>query len=187
MQPINLPSNFPGIGSLFISTPETAVSLQTLVKTLLRNPHPTLSVAERELIAAYVSRLNTCSYCCKVHGARGPLRLVAHSEILKLVFTSPANAPITDRVKSLLDVAECVRVNQGNVSNETIEAARGNGATDKEIYDIKLIADAFCMYNCYAAGSVLQTVDNEPDVNLRDYAYNQYFHTPFALAINNPY
>jgi hypothetical protein len=33
-----------------------------------------------------------------------------------------------------------------------IEAARINGATDKEIHDTVLIAAAFCMYNRYVDG-----------------------------------
>jgi hypothetical protein len=47
MPHINLPHEFPGIRSLFVFRPETAVPLNNLVQTLLHNPHPTLSTGER--------------------------------------------------------------------------------------------------------------------------------------------
>jgi len=48
--------------------PETAKPLNELVDVLLRGPH-TLTQAERELIATYVSAQNECRYCQTIHGA----------------------------------------------------------------------------------------------------------------------
>jgi hypothetical protein len=39
-----------------------------------------------------------------------------------------------------------------NVTAEDVAAARGHGATDREIHDTVLIAAAFCMYNRYVDG-----------------------------------
>jgi len=38
------------------------------------------------------------------------------------------------------------------VTNEHIEVARGEGASDEDIHDTVLIAAAFCMYNRYVDG-----------------------------------
>src|SRR5258708_15970712 len=53
---------------VFRAYPGTARPLLDYHQALLRGPSP-LSVAERELIAAYVSGLNACRYCHGVHTA----------------------------------------------------------------------------------------------------------------------
>lgn len=53
---------------VFQAYPEAARPLLDLHEVVMRGPSP-LSFAERELIAAYVSGLNQCSYCHGVHTA----------------------------------------------------------------------------------------------------------------------
>jgi AhpD family alkylhydroperoxidase len=65
-----LPS-LPGDAALldvFRAYPDTARPLLHYHQALLRGPSPR-SVAERELIAAFVSGLNACGYCHGVHTA----------------------------------------------------------------------------------------------------------------------
>jgi len=57
---IEVPEGVPGIRSLVMFRPETGKPLYELAQVLLRR-ESTLSEAERELIAAYVSKRNdTC-------------------------------------------------------------------------------------------------------------------------------
>src|SRR5262245_60815610 len=65
---IQLPEGLPGIRGLLAFRPETAGPLGALTDALLHSPG-TLSLGERELIAAYVSRLNDCSFCYTSHAA----------------------------------------------------------------------------------------------------------------------
>ncbi len=152
MPHINLMNDFPGIRSLFIYRPETALPLNSLVQTLLHNPHPTLSAGERELIATYVSRLNTCKYCCNIHGAIAQHQLGNDAETVKLVLANPDTAPISQKLKALLKIAAKVQSGGKNVTAEDVANARAEGATDIEIHDAVLIAAAFCMYNRYVDG-----------------------------------
>lgn len=55
----------PGLDKVFKQFPHSVAPLLEYHDRLLRDPSP-LAVAERELIAAYVSGLNSCTYC---HGA----------------------------------------------------------------------------------------------------------------------
>ena len=68
MPHIPLPEHIVGIRSLAIQYPESGKYLYDLVQILLRGVSP-LSPAERELIAAFVSSLNECSFCCNSHAA----------------------------------------------------------------------------------------------------------------------
>ena len=152
MPHINLSNEYPGIRSLFVYRPETAKPLNDLVQTLLHNPHPGLSAGERELIATYVSRLNTCKYCCNIHGAIAQHQLGNNAEIVQQVLANPETAPISNKLKALLKIAAKVQIGGKNVTTDDIVLARNEGATDMEIHDAVLIAAAFCMYNRYVDG-----------------------------------
>lgn len=63
------PTAAPGsLLALFQAHPDAARPLIAYHEVLLRGPSA-LSVAERELVAAFVSALNACSYCHGVHAA----------------------------------------------------------------------------------------------------------------------
>lgn len=152
MPHINLSNDFPGIRSLFVYRPETAKPLNALVQVLLHNPHPTLSAGERELIATYVSSLNTCYYCTNIHGAIAKHQLGYDAETVKAVLTDVDTAAISDKLKALLKIAAKVQSGGKNVTGQEVAAAREQGATDIEVHDTVLIAAAFCMYNRYVDG-----------------------------------
>ncbi len=161
MPHIDLPEEFPGIRSLFMFRPETAAPLNALVQTLLHKPHSTLSAGERELIATYVSGLNTCKYCCSIHGAIAKHQLGNNAEIVKQVLADPETAPISSKLKALLKIAAKVQSGGKNVMPEDVAFAQNEGATDIEIHDTVLIAAAFCMFNRYVDGLATWQPDND--------------------------
>jgi len=161
MPHINLPAGIPGIRSLFAFRPETAGPLNLLVQTLLHDPHPTLSAGERELIATYVSSLNTCKYCTTIHGAIAKHQLGNDGETVKRVVADIESAPVSDKLKALLRVAAKVQSGGKNVTEADVAQAREQGATDIEIHDTVLIAAAFCMYNRYVDGLATFQPDDE--------------------------
>jgi uncharacterized peroxidase-related enzyme len=165
MPHIDVLNEFPGIRGLFVYRPETARPLNGLVQTLLHDPHPTLSAGERELIATYVSGLNTCKYCCNIHGAIAGYQLGGNTEIVKQVVENPETAPISSKLKALMKIAAKVQSGGKNVLPGDIEFARKEGATDIEIHDTVLIAAAFCMYNRYVDGLATWQPD---DANIYD-------------------
>lgn len=147
---INVPEGVPGISSLFVFSPETAKPLRQLAELLLRTPS-TLSSGERELIASYVSHLNKCVYCYSCHSA-ATNHLFKDDSIMEGVINDLATAPISEKMKALLNIAALVQQSGSLVTKEDVEQAKNAGATDKEIHDTVLIAAAFCMYNRYVDG-----------------------------------
>ena len=61
-------------------------------------------------------------------------------------------APISSKLKSLLEIAGQVQQSGKQVSEDLIQSARREGATDVEIHDAVLIAAVFCMFNRYVDG-----------------------------------
>ncbi len=131
--------------------PETAKPMNELVEILMCGPN-TLTPAERELIATYVSSLNDCYYCQTIHGAIAAAHLDGDEELVKRVKADFKHADISAKLKALLVIAAKVQKGGKSVTPEDIVQARSEGATDLEIHDTVLIAAAFCMFNRYVDG-----------------------------------
>ncbi len=142
---------FPGITGPMKFRPETAEPLNQLAEVLLRGPH-TLTRGERELIAAYVSGLNQCTFCCNSHSAFAAAQLGEGMRLVEQVRQDLDSAPISPKLEALLRIAGAVQAGGRNVTPALIERARAEEATDLEIHDTVLIAAAFCMYNRYVDG-----------------------------------
>jgi uncharacterized peroxidase-related enzyme len=151
MPHINLPKNLPGITANFAFRPETAKPMRELAEVLLRGPS-TLTSAERELIATYVSTRNDCYFCQTSHGAAAAAHLGDRAHLVDEVKHDLLNAGVSAKLKALLQIAGQVQQGGKNVTAEAVEHARDLGATDLEIHDTVLIAAAFCMYNRYVDG-----------------------------------
>lgn len=150
MTHINLP-DAPGILAPMFFRPETARPLNDLAEVLLRGAN-TLSRGERELIAAYVSRLNQCPFCWNAHGTVAALQLQGGWNVVEAVLDDPAQAPVSGKMRSLLAIARLVQQSGEAVTPHAVAAAKDEGATDVEIHDTVLIAAAFCMFNRYVDG-----------------------------------
>jgi uncharacterized peroxidase-related enzyme len=157
MAHITLPDGLPGITGPLAFRPETARPLRALAEFLLRGPN-TLSSADREIIATYTSSQNDCHFCQTSHGAAAAHHLGSSSELagnfalIAEITRDFEAAPISAKLKALLNIAGHVQQGGKRVTTEDIARARVEGATDTEIHDTVLIAAAFCMYNRYVDG-----------------------------------
>lgn len=145
-------NQFPGITGPMMYRPETAGPLNELAEVLLRRqPHP-LTPGERELIAAYVSGLNDCDFCCSSHSAFAAAQLPSGMSLVDQVRAGVDEAPVSPKLRALLHIAGAVQESGRKVTPDLVATARAEGATDLEIHDTVLIAAAFCMYNRYVDG-----------------------------------
>jgi uncharacterized peroxidase-related enzyme len=151
MAHIDLGNEIPGIRGLLIYRPETGEALGELAEVLLRGDN-SLSRGERELIAAYVSRLNECVYCASSHSETAAAQLPGGAATVQQTLADAGTAPVSGKMRALLDIAGLVQVSGRMVTADAVARARAAGATDVEIHDTVLIAAAFCMYNRYVDG-----------------------------------
>jgi uncharacterized peroxidase-related enzyme len=147
---IDVPPGVPGIRALLQAHPETAGPITDLAQALLHAPN-SLSRGERELIAAYVSALNDCTFCRTSHAAIAVCHLGDES-LVETVLANAEASSISPKVKALLAIAARVQQSGRAVRAGDIDRARREGATDTEIHDTVLIAAAFCMFNRYVDG-----------------------------------
>jgi uncharacterized peroxidase-related enzyme len=162
MAHIQLPEGVPGIVGPMVFSPTTAKPLNELAEVLLRGPN-SLSRAEREMIATYVSSQNDCYFCQTVHGAVAAHHLGGNEQLVKNVKLNFEATSISAKLKALLAIADKVQKGGKYVIPEDVARARQQGATDQEIHDTVLIAAAFCMYNRYVDGLATWAPD-DPNV-----------------------
>src|SRR5436309_5816300 len=94
-----------------------------------------LSMAEREMIAAHVTYLNDCFYCQQSHGAIAVCYLDGNTSLVEQVKHDYTHADITDKLKALLAIAASVQKGGKFVTPEQVETAKQLGATDRDIHD----------------------------------------------------
>lgn len=147
---IPLDESLPGITGLLNYRQDTALPIRQLTQILLRG-ESTLTQGERELIATVVSYGNGCQFCTAAHTAAANV-LLGEEETSEKVKHEPENAPVSQKMMHLLEIARKVQSDAKTVSTELVNEAKKAGATDLEIHDTVLIASLFCLYNKYVDG-----------------------------------
>ena len=150
MPHIDLPEDLPGILSPMKKYPNTGGLISKLVQEVLRGPSP-LEPGQREMIAAYTSARNDCTFCEKAHSATAG-DLLRDKALSNSVKAEVEAAPISDKMKALLTISAKVQEDARDVSDEDVARARQEGATDKAIHDTVLITAVFSMCNRYVDG-----------------------------------
>lgn len=151
MAHINVPEGVPGIRSLVMFRPETGKHLYELAQVLLRDPSP-LTAAERELIATHVSARNNCTFCMNSHAAAARELYEGSREVVDCVIHGHDTKLLSDKMKTLLNIAGKVQQSGKLVTDEDVAEARKHGAGDRDIHDTVLIAATFSMFNRYVDG-----------------------------------
>lgn len=154
MPHITLPDGVPGIRSLAQYRPDTGKPLYELAQTLLRGSPPggTLKPAERELIAAFVSKQNQTDFCRNSHAAAARYLYGEERDLVDQTLSDPATAPVSTKLRALLAIAAHTTADARTVSDELVATARAEGATDQDIHDAVLTAATFCLFNRYVDG-----------------------------------
>ncbi len=160
MAHITLPDGLPGIVGPLAQFPDTGRPLGEFTQVLLRKETPGLSIADRELIAAYVSTRNDCTFCAGSHSAAARVLFGERAAVVDQVRTDLERADVSPKMRALLRIAGKVQQSGRAVTKEDIAAARAEGADDRDIHDTVLIAAAFCMFNRYVDGLATWTPED---------------------------
>jgi uncharacterized peroxidase-related enzyme len=135
---------------VFRAYPDTARPLLDYHQALLRGPSP-LSVAERELIAAFVSRLNACGYCHGVHTATA-LAFGAGEGTLAGLLADVSTAEVPERMKPLLRYVVKLTLTPAKVTGEDAEAVLAAGWEEQALHDAVAVCALFTMMNRLVEG-----------------------------------
>jgi uncharacterized peroxidase-related enzyme len=135
---------------VFRAYPDTAGPLLDYHQVLLRGPSP-LSVAERELIAAYVSAVNSCAYCHGVHAGTAEVFGVAEDTLGGLL-DDVDTAPVAERMKPVLRYVRQLTLTPSRMSEADAEAVYAAGWDERALHDAVSVCALFNFMNRLVEG-----------------------------------
>ncbi|VAX39463.1 hypothetical protein MNBD_PLANCTO02-3112 [hydrothermal vent metagenome] len=139
----SLPANG-ALLDIFKMFPQSAIPLIDFHEVLLRGDSP-FSKAERELIAAYVSGLNACSYCHGIHTVTAqqfgiPVNVM--TELMEDVATST----IDDAMKPVLQYAKKLTETPERITKEDAQTIFSAGWNETALHNLVMVTSLFnCM------------------------------------------
>ena len=140
----SLPENA-ALVDVFRAYPDTAGPLIDYHEVLLRGPSP-LSVAERELIAAYVSGVNSCGYCHGVHTATAAAFGIPEQTLTALL-TDIDTSPVDERLKPLLHYVGKLTRTPSRMTEADAAAVFAAGWDDRALHDAVSVCALFNFMN----------------------------------------
>lgn len=135
---------------VFRAYPAAVAPLIEYHKIVLRGPSG-FSVAERELIAAYVSGLNACRYCHGVHGATAEAFGIPEGRLSALL-TDLDTAPVEDRWKVLLRYLRTLTLTPSRLTRADADAVLAAGWDEQALYDAVSVCALFNFMNRFVEG-----------------------------------
>lgn len=141
--------------NVFRAFPDTARPLLDYHQVLLRGPSP-LSVAERELIAAFVSGLNACAYCHGAHAETAAAFGIAPA-LMEALVADVETAPVEARLRPLLRyVGRLTRLPAERPRQADADAVLAAGWDERALHDAVSVCALFCFMNRFVEGMGLQ-------------------------------
>lgn len=131
-----------GVRHTLALNPEAGRALIALHTAVLRGPSA-LSEGERELIAAYVSALNACSYCHGVH-AETARRFGIQADLIERLIEDPDNAPVSARMRPVLALARKLTTNPARTTRADVDAVLAAGWDERAVHDAIHVV---CLFN----------------------------------------
>ncbi|HRJ00883.1 MAG TPA: peroxidase-related enzyme [Hyphomonas sp.] len=138
-------------------------SLLQLHDDILRK-NSELSVADRELIAAWVSGLNQCRFCFGAH------RVMAHAfgistDLIDALFADFEAAPVRPELKAMLRYARKLTLEPERIVKADAQALFEHGLSENAVYDLVLVVSlyAFMSRLVQAAGIIPGAEYEAPD------------------------
>lgn len=145
-----LPEN-PHLADVFRAFPDQVKPLLAYHDVLLRGESP-LSVAERELIAAFVSGLNACSFCFGAHKIYARVFGIDDGVIDALV-ADIDSAPIDEKLKPLLRYVAKLKNLPPMLTSADATAVYEAGWSERALYDAVQVAALFNFMNRIIEGT----------------------------------
>ncbi len=146
----SLPEN-PHLADVYKAFPECVKPLLDYHDALLRGESP-LSVAERELIAAFVSGLNACSFCFGAHKIYACAFGIDEAVIDALV-ADVDKAPVDEKLKPLLKYVAKLKDLPPKLTSADAQAVYDAGWSERALFDAIQVAALFNYMNRIIEGT----------------------------------
>jgi len=145
----------PEILHLFRFKRRSTDHLVRFTEEVMRGPSP-LSPGLRELIGAFFSRRNQCSFCSDAHAAAATRLL--ERDLVEEVLLDLENSRLDEPHKALFRYIGKLAENPARVTPSDIDKLKEVGWSEEAIYDALTVASVFRFYNTWNNGAGVQNM-----------------------------
>ncbi|GER05720.1 hypothetical protein JCM17843_00300 [Kordiimonadales bacterium JCM 17843] len=125
---------------------------------VLRGDSP-LSIAQRELIAAYVSGLNNCHFCLNAHTVYAEDFGIGE-DVIGPLLSNPDSAPVDEAMRPILAYVRKLTLEPGNITEADVQAILDAGWSDQAVADANKSAALFNFMNRVILGMGVDDFDD---------------------------
>jgi uncharacterized peroxidase-related enzyme len=134
-----------GLLQVFQAFPQAARPLLEYHEVLLRRESP-FTAGERELIAAYVSALNNCTYCRAVH-SQTAVALGINAGVMENCISDSQGEDLDIRMRAVLAFVRKLTLSPTTISTADAAAIFAAGWNDRALHDAASICALFNLMN----------------------------------------
>ncbi len=146
----SLPENA-HLSELFARFGRSRETLMAFTEVVMRGPGE-LDIGTREMIAAFVSGLNRCTFCHGSHAIYAQAFGVGE-DVLKALLEDLPSAPVSDELKVLLGYLEKLNTLPSRITQADIDAVLAAGFSEEALFEAVQIAGMFNMMNRIVEGT----------------------------------
>jgi uncharacterized peroxidase-related enzyme len=146
----------------FQAWPQLYGPIAQLSQVALRDFPSSLTAGERELVGAFVSRLNQCEYCYRVHNSAVNAFGIPH-ELVEQLRADIATAPVDEKLKPLLRYVRKLTVEQSRMTRSDADAVLAAGWTEEDLNLAVCICALFNFMNRLVHGL---GIEEDPEYSL---------------------
>ena len=136
---------------LLVAFPENSRPLLTYINAVMRGDGA-LSVADRELIAAYVSGLNACAFCHDSHAIYARLFGIPDG-VINALLDNLETAPVSDQMRTLLAYVGKLNTLPAKMVPADAQKAIAAGNTEAMLFEAIEVAGVFNLMNRLIEGA----------------------------------
>jgi len=133
-------------------------------QVLMRSEDSPLTVAERELIAGYVSGVNACKYCHGAHTRAAEFFGVPEGLIVSLL-DNLEHADIDEKMKPLLAYTRKLTESPAKMTQSDADAVFAAGWDERALYDAIQVCALFNFMNRFVEGLGIDYLAPKPPVS----------------------
>lgn len=171
------------LGTVFRSFPEKLAPWCEYESLVMRGDSD-LSASERELIAAYVSGLNACSYCHDAHTAFARAYGI-DPKLIEAIMDNLVTAPIDARLKPILAYVGKLTLSPARMTEDDAKAVYNAGWSEAALFDAIQVCAVFNLVNRLVEGTGISRLSSDPtDIDDKTLAKfrSETFYTDFGRA-----
>ncbi len=133
------------IGDILFANPERFGPILTFAQGVMRGSG-TLNQADRELLAAYVSALNACSFCHGVHAATAE-KFGVGADLLETLMTDRSLKALDPKLRPIFAFAHKLTLEPARVTSADRQVVLQTGFDQSVIEEVIAIVALFSFFN----------------------------------------